>query len=223
MPDDSYRLIGKDRMEPSILLRKLRPWRTKDADRAKSLVRAVLDKYKHNAWRCDPFRWETSVYPLFYFAKDRDMPIKAAYERVFGWASPPPDEIANPSLKAMLGPVANAEVDLLIESAHYFIFIEAKLRKKSGAKPRFQRNKEEYGSTHQLVRQFVQGRILASRINKEFMLATLGASDEGSIQVELRECDKRLLNLKVVEQSGQDIHFPDVPNFRWNLLSLETG
>ena len=72
-------------------------------------------------------------------------------------------------------------------------------------------------------RQFVQGRILASRINKEFMLATLGASDESSIQVELRECDKRLLNLKVVEQSGQDIHFPDVPNFRWNRLSLETG
>ena len=51
------------------------------------------------------------------------------------------------------------------------------------------------------------------------MLATLGASDEGSIQVELRECDKRLLNLKVVKQSGQDIHFLDVPNFGWNLLS----
>ena len=144
MPDDSYRLIGKDRMEPSILLRKLRPWRTKDADGAKSLVHAVLDKYEHNAWRCDPFRWETSVCPLFYFAKDRDMPDKAVYERVFDWASPPPDEIAKPSLKAMLGPVANAEVDLLIESANYFIFIEAKVRKKSGAKPRFQRNKEEY-------------------------------------------------------------------------------
>ena len=68
----------------------------------------------------------------------------------------------------------------------------------------------------------MQGRLLVRQIKKEFMLATLGASDEGSIQVELRECDKRLLNLKVVEQSGQDIHFLDVPNFGWDALSLET-
>ena len=174
----------------------------------------------HNGWRRDRFRWETSVFPLFYFTRDPDMPSKAVYERIFDWADPPSDGIdENPPLKAMLGPVADAEVDLLIESENYFIFIEAKVRKKSGAKPRFQRNKKKYGATHQLVRQFVQGRILASRINKEFMLATLGASDEGSIQVELRECDKRLLNLKVVKQSGQDIHFLDVPNFGWNLLS----
>ena len=34
MPDDSYQLIDKDQMEPSILLRKLRPWRPEDADSA---------------------------------------------------------------------------------------------------------------------------------------------------------------------------------------------
>ena len=218
MPDDSYRLIDKDQMEPSILLRKLRPWRSEDADRVQSLVHAVLAAYERNAWRCDPFRWETSVFPLFYFAKDRDMSSKAVYERIFDWAGHPSDEIANPSLKAMLGPVADAEVDLLIESANYFIFIEAKVRKKKGAKPRFQRNKKKYGATHQLVRQFVQGRLLANRIDKTFMLATLGASEKDSMHVELREYDKRLL--KVVGQRGQEFPFPDVPNFRWNLLSL---
>ena len=147
------------------------------------------------------------------------MPIKAVYERIFERAGRPSDEIdKNPPLKAMLDSVANAEVDLLIESANYFIFIEAKVCKKSGAKSRFQRNKEEYGATHQLVRQFVQGRLLANQIDKTFMLATLGASEKGSIKIELRECDKRLL--KVVGQSGQEFPFPDVPNFRWNLLSL---
>ena len=219
MPDDSYRLIDKDQMEPSILLRKLRG----DADRARSLVHAVLDAYEHKAWRCDRFKWETSVCPLFYFiAEDRDMPIKAVYEQIFDWAGRPSDEIKDPSLQKMLDSVANTEVDLLIESANYFIFIEAKVLKKSGAKAKFQRSTEEYGATHQLVRQFVQGRLLARQIKKEFMLATLGASDEGSIQVELRECDKRLLNLKVVGQRGQDFPFPDVLNFGWDALSLET-
>ena len=219
MPDDSYRLIDKDQMEPAILLRKLRPWRPEDADRGQSLVYAVLDAYERNAWRYDPFRWETSVFPLFYFAKDRDMPSKAVYERIFDWAGRPPDEIEEEApLQAMLGPVADAEVDLLIESANYFIFIEAK---KPDKKARFSRNKKEYGATHQLVRQFVQGRLLASQINKEFMLATLASHDEGFIHVELSECDRRLL--KVVGQSVQEFPFPDVPNFRWNLLSLETG
>ena len=216
MPDDSYQLIGKDRMEPSILLRSLRRWRPEDADSAQSLVHAVLDAYGRNGWHRDPFRWETSVFPLFYFTKDPDMPSKAVYERIFDWADPPSDGIdEDPPLKAMLGPVADAEVDLLIESANYFIFIEAK---KPDKKASFSRNKKEYGETHQLVRQFVQGRLLASQINKEFMLATLASHDEGFIHVELSECDRRLL--KVVGQSGQEFPFPDVPDFRWDLLSL---
>ena len=132
---------------------------------------------------------------------------------IFEWAGHPSDAIENPSIKTMLGPVADTEVDLLIESANYFMFIEAK---KPGEKARFQRNKKEYGAIHQLVRQFVQGRLLASRIDKAFMLATLGASDGDFVQVKLREGDRRLL--KVVEQSEQDFPFPDMPNFSWNLL-----
>ena len=216
MPNDSYQLIGKDQMEPSILLRRLRRWRPEDADGAKPLVHAVLDEYERNGWRRDRFKWDTSVYPLFYFiTKAQDMPTKAVYERVFDLAGHPSDEIEEPSLQKILGPVADAEVDLLIESAHYFIFIEAK---KPDKKARFSRNKEECGATHQLIRQFVQGRLLAGQINKEFMLATL-THDEGPIRVELSERDKRLL--EVVGQSGQE--FPDVPNFSWDLLSLEIG
>ena len=217
LPDDSYRLIEKDQMEPSILLRELRPWRPEDANRAQSLVRAVLAEYERNGWRRDRFIWETSVFPLFYFAKDPDMSNKAVYERIFDWADPPSDGIdEKPPLKAMLGSVANAEVDLLIESANYFMFIEAKKLKKA----RFSRNKKDYGATHQLVRQFVQGRLLASQIKKEFMLATL-THNKDSIHVELSECDRRLL--EVVGQSGQEFPFPDVPNFGWDRLSLETG
>ena len=216
MHDDSYQLIGKDQMEPSILIRRLRPWQAGDADRVNPLVHTVLTAYGQKEWLCDPFRWETSVFPLFYFTKTRGMPSKAVYERIFEWAGQPSDAIENPAIEKMLGPVADAEVDLLIESANYFMFIEAKVRRKPAEKARFQRNKKEYGAIHQLVRQFVQGRLLASQIDKAFMLATLGASDEGFIQVELREGDRRLL--KVVKQSEQDFLFPDVPDFSWSLL-----
>ena len=217
MHDDSYQLIGKDQMEPSILNRRLRQWRPEDASKAQDLVCGVLTAYGQKEWLCDPFRWETSVFPLFYFTKTRDMPSKAVYERIFEWAGHPSDAIENPSIKTMLGPVADAEVDLLIESANYFMFIEAK---KPGEKARFQRNKKEYGAIHQLVRQFVQGRLLASRIDKAFMLATLGPSDEGCgfIQVELRKGDMRLLELELVGPRGQDFPFPEMPNFGWKLL-----
>ena len=212
MHDDSYQLIGKDQMEPSILVRRLRPWQPGDADRAQSLVQSVLAAYRHNEWLCDPFRWETSVFPLFYFTKTHNIPSKAVYERIFEWAGHPSDHSENPSINKMLGPVADAEVDLLIESANYFMFIEAK---KPGQKARFQPNKKEYGAIHQLVRQFVQGRLLASQINKTFMLATLGASDGDFVQVELREGDRRLL--QAVEQSEKNFPSP-VPNFGWRLL-----
>ena len=218
MHDDSYQLVGKDQMEPSILNRRLRQWRPEDDSRTQSLVQGVLAAYKHNEWLSDPFRWETSVFPLFYFTKTRDIPSKAVYERIFEWAGHPSDHsenlsIENPSIEKMLGPVADAEVDLLIESANYFMFIEAK---KPSEKARFQRNKKEYGAIHQLVRQFVQGRLLASRINKTFMLATLGASDGDFVHVELRDGDRRLL--KVVGQRGKDFPFPEMPNFSWKLL-----
>ena len=91
MHDDSYQLIGKDQMEPSILLRKLRPWRPEDASKAQALVDAVLTAYGQKEWLCDPFRWETSVFPLFYFTKTRDIPSNAVYERIFEWAGHPSD------------------------------------------------------------------------------------------------------------------------------------
>ena len=212
MHDDSYQLIDKDQMEPSILIRRLRQWRAEDASNVQDLVYGVLTAYGQKEWFCDPFRWETSVFPLFYFTKTRNMPSKAVYERIFEWAGHPSDAIENPSIKTMLGPVADAEVDLLIESANYFMFIEAK---KPGEKARFQRNKKEYGAIHQLVRQFVQGRLLSSQIDKAFMLATLGASDGDFVQVKLREGDRRLL--QAVEQSEKNFPSP-VPNFSWNLL-----
>ena len=216
MHDDSYQLIGKDQMEPSILIRRLRQWRPEDASKAQALVDAVLTAYGQKEWLSDPFRWETSVFPLFYFTKTRNIPSKAVYERIFEWAGHPSDHSENPSIEKMLGPVADAEVDLLIESANYFMFIEAKVRQKPGETVGFQRNKKEYGAIHQLVRQFVQGRLLASQINKTFMLATLGASDGDFVQVELRDGDRRLL--KVVGQSEHDFPFPDVPDFSWSLL-----
>ena len=62
-------------------------------------------------------------------------------ERIFEWAGHPSDRSENPSIKKMLDPVADAEVDLLDEYANYVMFIEAKVRQKPGEKARFQRDR----------------------------------------------------------------------------------
>jgi hypothetical protein len=207
-------LVGKDRMEPSILLQRLRPWRDEDAERAVPLVQKILSAHGHDKWADEPFRWEASVYPLFYYTKDIVGSSRSVYERIFEWAGEPSDDIDDPSIEKMLGPVADAEVDLLIESANYFMFIEAKVLE-PGQKPKFQRNKPEYGAIHQLVRQCVQGRILEDQIKKKFMLATLGALDTDKIDEKLNEGDRRLL--KVMGHSGQE--FPKMLHLGWELVT----
>jgi hypothetical protein len=101
--------------------------------------------------------------------------------------------------------VANAEIDLLMESPNYFMFIEAK-KPHPGKMAIF-----APGNMHQLVRQLIEGRMLSKLINKEFMLATLGSSQDWGPGFKPNENERRLLDLVGLTS----VH---VPNFPWKLL-----
>ena len=87
--------------------------------------------------------------------------ILAAYKRLFPEVVHP---LSKDELYKHLPSVADAEIDLLIEDADYFMLIEAK-NPPPGKKAKF----EKGGGVHQLVRQCLQGKILERLINKVFL------------------------------------------------------
>ena len=125
----------------------------------------------------------------------------------------PSDYSENPSIKKMLGPVADAEVDLLIESANYFMFIEAK---KPARRPGSSETRKNTGRFISWSASLYKAVYWPVRSTRHSCWPRWVASDGDSVQAELREGDRRLL--KVVEQSEQDFPFPDMPNVSWNLL-----
>ena len=132
MAEHDYKLIDIDQMEPPILRRRLRPWQDGDAVKVRPLVQAVLRAHQRDAWRGDTFRWEANVIPLFYFAEEQGDNAEQVYDRLLDWfceAFPKADPGGNPSLRALLSTVGNTEIDLLVESQHYFMFIETKIRR----------------------------------------------------------------------------------------------
>jgi len=155
-------------METSKLRRRLDPWHPAKAERVKLLVGDILLKHGSNLVVKEP-RWEISVYPLYYFFAAGGHPkgvevskqILAAYKRLFPEVVHP---LSKDELYKHLPSVADAEIDLLIEDADYFMFIEAK-NPPPGKKAKFVKG----GGVHQLVRQCLQGKILERLINKVFL------------------------------------------------------
>ena len=90
-----------------------------------------------------------------------------------------------------------------------WLFIEVKIPK-PGQKTKFQ----TIAGVHQMVRQYIQGRILEKIIRQPFALATIGASDAESIEIPLNEQEQSLLRL--VNEERQSLEVPDLP---WDLLT----
>jgi len=207
---DNYKLLDRDQMEPSILLRKLDPWKPSKADRVKPLVKQILSNSDHHNLTMDNPRWEASVYPLYYYYYQGPTPRKSVfvcifeeYQRLFsGFKSP----LQKDDLRKYISSAADAEVDLLIEDVSYFIFVEAK-NPPPGKKARFGRG---YG-LHQLVRQYVAGRFLEKIVKKRFLIATLGVNT--SVRLELNEAEKSLL--RAVGEDRAQLDFHDYP---WSIL-----
>ena len=80
---DDYKLLDRDQMEPSILLRKLDPWNPSKSDRVKPLVKKILSNSDHHNLTMDNPRWEASVYPLYYYYYDGRKGPKSVFGRIF--------------------------------------------------------------------------------------------------------------------------------------------
>jgi hypothetical protein len=105
--------------------------------------------------------------------------------------------------------IADTEIDILVEDLEYFVFIEAKIPRENQ-----QVKFEKTGGVHQLVRQYVQGKLLAKLIQKPFALATVGANNGQAIKILLNPTEQALLSL--VSDQGPILEIPDLA---WTLLS----
>ena len=73
--------------------------------------------------------------------------------------------------------IGDTEIDILIEDCEYFVFVEAK-NAPEGKKPKF----ETTGDVHQLVRQYLQGKLLEKVISKTFAYATIGVNSGSDVE-----------------------------------------
>jgi len=180
-------------MEASVVRRRLHRWSKADEEAILPLITALQEKRRlPNVHIVEP-RWETNVYPLYYWAY-REVGKKKACDHVL--ASLPSlfptstisASIPQEELRPHMARMVNSEIDILVEDVDYFVFIEAK-EATAGQKIRFQ----DKGGVRQLVRQYVQGKILEKLIEKVFALATIGANDAQVINISLNTTELALL------------------------------
>ncbi len=203
---DRYKLIDLDQMEASVVRRHLHRWNKADEQAITPLLTALQQERCLSKVHIREPRWETNVYPLyFYWAHYRKVPHKEVYERVL--ASLPRFCVAD--LRMHVARVADTEIDILVEDVEYFVFIEAKVPKED-QKVKF----EKTGGVHQLVRQYVQGRILESLIGKTFALATIGANNAQTIEIRLNDKEQALVQLV-----GEERQRLEILDLAWTLLS----
>ncbi|MBI2089182.1 MAG: hypothetical protein HYT78_10625 [Deltaproteobacteria bacterium] len=204
-----YLLIDLDKGETSKLRRTLDPWQPAKAHAVTRLVGECSLRHGARLEIKEP-RWETNIYPLYYYFWDQGYRGRKLYNQVIVDYKRLFPELASPSsggdLYYELQRSTDAEIDLLIEDRDYFIFAEVK-DPPPGKKAKF----ETRGGIHQLVRQFVQGKLLGRLIRKEFLLCTVGVGLCGPLR--LNDVEKGLL--AAVGGPGHEL---DVQNFDWDLL-----
>lgn len=207
---DRYKLLGLDQMEASIVRRHLHQWNKADEQVITPLIAALQQgRCLSNLPIREP-RWETNVYPLYYYwAYHHKVSHKKVYDRVFASLRTTAVSVPEEDLRTHVARVVNTEIDILVEDVEYFVFIEAKVVA-VGQKVKF----EKIGGVHQLVRQYIQGRILETLTGKTFALATIGANNEQPIKIPLNPTERDLLRL--VDEERQSLEIPDLA---WTLLS----
>lgn len=212
---ERYKLIGLDQMEASIVRRHLHRWTKADEDTIRPLIAALQRAGSLSHVHIREPRWEANVYPLYYYwAHRHKVSHKEVYERVLG--SLPRSIFSDP--RTHVARAADTEIDILVEDLDYFAFIEAKIAA-DDRKVKFEKTK----GVHQLVRQYIQGRILEKLIGKTFALATIGANNERTIEIPLNHTEKELL--RAVGEERQLLEIPDLPGApkcdakrRWNSI-----
>lgn len=207
----SHKLIDLDQMESNLVRRRLRRWSKADEEAIAALIHPLQQKQCLADSRVLQPRYETNVYPLyFYWRHGQKVSHREVYDRVF--QSLPTDGLPMPQdqLRSHVGHTVDSEVDLLVEDIEYFVFIEAK-EITPGGKVKF----EKKGGVHQLVSQYVQGRILATLIPKVFAIATIGANNGETLEIKLNPAERALLQLV-----GEDKECLSVVDLTWPSLAV---
>ena len=214
MSENNFKLIDLDQMEASVVRRRLRSWTKTDERSIIPFIEALLQKENlANASVIGP-RYETNVYPLYYYWRHgQKVSHKEVYNSVF--KSLPPEKLSmlEPQARSHVGHTVDSEVDILVEDIDYFIFIEAK-EVAPGRKAKF----EKKGGVHQLVNLYVQGKILAKTISKPFFIATIGANKGERLELKLNPVEQALLQL--VDESKVALSVFDLS---WSLPNANVG
>jgi hypothetical protein len=150
-------------MEASVVRRRLHTWCDADEETVRPLL---LELQRLGCLSNGPIvapRWETNVYPLYYWASHR-VRAREPYAWVYyqltvsavggGRAIVGVDDAPMPpeELRVHVRRMVDSEIDILIEDRDYFVFIEAK-EPGVGRKAVF----ADKGGLRQLIRQYVQG------------------------------------------------------------------
>lgn len=191
MPENSHQLIDLDQMEASIVRRRLRRWSPADQEVAIALVHALQRmQCLSNCRVVEPY-YETNVYPLYYYWRHgRQVSHREVYDHVFQSLGTERLSTTADELRPHVGHTVDTEVDILLEDVDYFVFIEAK-EAMTGRKVKFEKKR----GVHQLVSQYVQGKILEKMISKSFVLATIGANKGEPVEIKLNSAERMLLQL----------------------------
>lgn len=191
MSTTSHKLIDLDQMEASIVRRRLRRWSGADQEVATALVHALQQKQFRSDYRIIEPRYETNVYPLYYYWQyGHKVSHREVYDRVFQSLPTERSSIPLDELRRHVGHTVDSEVDILVEDIDYFVFLEAK-EVVVGRKVKFEKKR----GVHQLVSQYVQGEILETMISKPFMLATIGANNGEPLEIKVNSAESALLRL----------------------------
>jgi hypothetical protein len=215
-----YKLINLDKDESSIVRRALYQRSQAGEQAIRRLVLAIQDEHGLPDARIMKPCWWANAWPLLYWAKDQRA---AGSTEVYGpildflLEGVPTSDLSLP--RDLLRPaVVDCEIDILVEDSDYFAFLEVKISTPDEqARFPFHRNricvKGEYYSVHQMVRQYVQGRMLQKKRllpHKTFALATVGAHNEQPSEIELNGTERELLGL-VGEGDKESLVIIDLP------------
>lgn len=203
-------LIDLDTMEQSLVRRRLRRWSEADEQTTTCLIRALQQRQLLSDVHIFKPRYETNVYPLYYYCFKETVIHRKVYDYVFRTLPTAGVSIPEQDVRKHVGHTVDSEIDILIEDKDYFIFLEAKEPSPKG-RVKFERK----SGVHQLVHQYLQGKILEGELKgkKKFVLATIGINQGGTLKHTLHSTEQALLKLV-----GEEQPILEVVDLSWDCL-----
>lgn len=199
---EGYRLIDLDQMEESVVRRRLRRWSKADQEAITPIVQSLLTASCLDSVDIVEPVYETNVYPLFYYWTNHKRIRRMEVGNLLFQELSTNGTIYS-VLQEPLSKVIDTEIDILVEDLTYFAFIEVK-QPSIGRRATFQKQ----GGIHQLVKQYVQGKILERSISKTFCFGTMGANNGQALELTLNPNERALLQL--VHDDRQTLSVPDI-------------